>query len=267
MLPLPEPLYTLMTGINSQSRMFREGLRHWNCQFAFTSISFNMDKRPTATGEGLQLFQVHGAISHQQGPLLPPAGLDALYYQMYLYDPAFTAQAWSRCAPELSLALIRSLTEMLQETCPFIRLYLLAKELFAQISEQGQDYRIILNPQLSLIVESCADMRRENLPTADEVSMILPEEYGTAGFRDIVLAQRLNGVVPHRGFSIINPNHASYLPLHYVLFFPRGELGWHWGRTLNSDGNHRQKLRMPQRAFYRFCIHTTTDEPATILRG
>ena len=267
MLPLPEPLNTLMTGINSQSRMFREGLRHWNSQFAFTSISFNMDKRPTATGEGLQLFQVHGAIYHQQGPLLPPAGLDALYSQMYLYDPAFAAQARSRRAPELNPALIRSLTEMLQETCPFIRLYLLAKERFAQISEQGQDYRIILNPQLSLIVESGADMRRENLPTADEVSMILPEEYGTAGFRDIVLAQRLNGVVPHRGFSIINPNHASYLPLHYVLFFPRGELGWHWGRTLNSDGNDRQKLRMPQRAFYRFRLHTRTDEPATILRG
>ena len=76
-------------------------------------------------------------------------------------------------------------------------------------------------------METGADMRRENLPTADEVSMILPDEYGRGGFRDIVFAERLNGEIPSYGFSIINPNHASYLPMHYVLLFPYGEPGWH----------------------------------------
>ncbi|RPB00480.1 hypothetical protein L873DRAFT_769286 [Choiromyces venosus 120613-1] len=267
MQPLPEPLNSLMSGQDRQSREFRAGLWHWNSQFAFTSISYNMDNRPTAIGEGFQLFQVHGAIYHHQGPLVPPGGQDGLYSQMYLYDPAYAAAARSRRAPDLDLLLISSLTEMLQRTCPFIRLYLLARERFAQISEQEQDFRIILDPQLSLIVEHGADMRRENLPTADEVSMILPEEYGRGGFRDIVLAQRLNGEVPNRGFSFINPNHASYLPLHYVLLFPHGEPGWHWGRTLNAAGNNRQNTRLPQRAFFRFRLHPRTDEPLTILRA
>jgi len=116
-------------------------------------------------------------------------------------------------------------------------------------------------------VETVADLRRENLPTANEVAMILPEEYGRGGFRDIVLAERINGEIPNRGFSMINPNHASYLPLHYVLLFPYGEPGWHWARTLlNEDGN-RQNLRMSQRAFYRFRLHTRTDEPATLMRS
>ena len=116
-------------------------------------------------------------------------------------------------------------------------------------------------------METGADMRRENLPTADEVSMILPDEYGREGFRDIVLAERLNSEIPSNGFSIISPNHASYLPLHYVLLFPYGEPGWHWARTLRNEGGNRQNERMSPRTFFRFRLHTRTDEPATIMRS
>ncbi|KAG0123343.1 hypothetical protein HOY82DRAFT_495266, partial [Tuber indicum] len=103
---LPEPLNTLMTGQDSQSRSFRQNLRRWNSLFAFTSIRFNMDNRPTAIGNGFQLFQVHGAVYHQQGPLHAASAQDALYSQMYLYDPAFAAQARSARAPELNANLI-----------------------------------------------------------------------------------------------------------------------------------------------------------------
>ena len=114
---------------------------------------------------------------------------------------------------------------MLQEVSPLIQLYLTAREWFAQLSEQEPNLRIILDPRLSLIVEFGADRRRENLPTANEVAMILPEEYGRRGFRDIVLAERVNGELPDNRLTIINSNHASYLPLHYVLLFPYGEPG------------------------------------------
>jgi len=97
--------------------------------------------------------------------------------------------------------------------------------------------------------------------------MILQEEYGRAGFRDIVLAERVNDVIPNNGFSIINSNHASYLPLYYVLLFPNGDPDWHWGRTLRNQGGNRKDLRFPQRPFFRFCLHTRTDEPATIMRS
>ena len=175
MRALPEPLNTLMTGQDSQSRLFRQEIRHWNSLFAFTFIRYNADDRTGVIGEGFQLFQIHGAVYHHQGPLVPPGGRDALYSQIYLYDPVQAAQARSARAPELDVSLIASLTEMLQNVSPYIQLYLTAKERFAQLSEQEPNLRIILNPQLSLVVESGADMRRENLPTADEVSMILPD--------------------------------------------------------------------------------------------
>ena len=131
MRALPEPLNTLITGQDSQSRVFRQELRYWNFLFAFTSIRYNADDRTGVIGKGFQLFQIHGAVYHHQGPLVPPGGQDALYSQIYLYDPAQAAQARSARAPELDMALIVSLTEMLQNVSPFIQLYLTAKERFA----------------------------------------------------------------------------------------------------------------------------------------
>ena len=189
MQALPKPLNTLMTGQDSQSRSFRQEIRHWNSLFLFTSIRYNADDGTGVIGESFQLFQIHGAVYHHQGSLVPPGGQDALYSQIYLYDPAQAAQARSARAPELDMALIMSLTERLQNVSPFIQLYLTAKQRFAQLSEREPNLRIILNPQFILVVETGADMRRENLPTADEVSMILPDEYGRRGFHDIILAE------------------------------------------------------------------------------
>jgi len=193
MRPLPEPLNTLINGDNARSRLFRLSLRRWNELFAFTSIKFNMDKRMAEFGNSFQLFQIHGAMYHRQGLLVPGGGQDALYSQIYLYDPAYAAQERSRRAPELDPEIVHSLTLMLQQSNPMIQIYLTAKERLADIAQAEDNFRLILNPQLQLVVERGADMRRENLPTTDEVSMILPEEYGSAGFRDIVLAKRING--------------------------------------------------------------------------
>ena len=240
MRQLPEPLHSLMNGTNTQSKAFRKVLRRWNGQFAFTSVKFNMDRRMMDIGSTtFQMFQIHGAFYHRQGPLVPGDGRDALYSQIYLYDPTYAAETRSRNARELDADIVASLTLMLQESNPLIRIYLTARERFVEISEAESNFRLILNPQLRLVVERGADLRRENLPTADEVSMILPEEYGSAGFRDIVLASRMNGEDRDNPFTLINPNHASYFPLHYVLLFPYGDPGWHWGRTLNNREGDR----------------------------
>ena len=268
MRPLPEPLNTLLNGDNACSRVFRRILRRWNELFAFTSIKFNMDKRMNEIGTTFQLFQVHGAMYHRQGPLVPVGGRDALYSQIYLYDSAYAAQERSRRASDLDPEIVRSLTMMLQESNPMIQIYLTAKERLAQLAQAEDNFRLILNPRLQLVVERGADLRRENLPTMDEVSMILPEEYGSAGFRDIVLARRIRGENDDGNpFTLINSNHASYLPLHYVLLFPYGEPGWHWGRTLeNHEGNHQNK-NLSQRTFYRFRLHTRPNEPSTLFRA
>ena len=58
----------------------------------------------------------------------------------------------------------------------------------------------------------------------NEIAVIIPDGYEDAGCRDIILADR-NGYTFHK----ISPNHAAYMPLHYVLLFPNGEHG-RWER-------------------------------------
>ncbi|RPA89292.1 hypothetical protein L873DRAFT_1892119 [Choiromyces venosus 120613-1] len=232
---LPEPLNSLMGGTTLQSKNFLKDVRRWNSLFAFTSISYNMDNRTTAQGDSFHLFQVHGAVYHLQGPLKAPTGRDAAFSQIYLYDPLFAAQARTTRAEGLDTEIILALTQMFQESSPLIQMYKTAKERMEEAEERSGQFRIILNPQMQLVVESGADRRRENLPTSDEVALILPEEYGEAGCRDLVLAKRDNSGPVSETLTIINQNHASYLPMHYVLLFPNGELGWHWGRELRNE--------------------------------
>lgn len=117
--------------------------------------------------------------------------------------------------------------------------------------------RIVLNPQLRLIMEQGADRRRENLLTSDEVGLIIPDEYGDASFRDICLAYH-NGPEEHYGNRLfrISQAHAAYMPLHYVFLFPHGDTGWHWDMRLQQQHRQRTYVRLPQRAFDRYRLHT-----------
>ena len=140
-------------------------------------MRFNMDIGTSEIGGTFQVFQIHRALYHRQGPLVPAGGLgDARFPHVYLYDLVHAARARSARASELDANLIHSITMMLHQSNPLIRIHLTARERFAAISRAKDNCCLILNPQLHLIVERGADRRRMNLPTADEVFRILPEE-------------------------------------------------------------------------------------------
>jgi len=269
--PLPQPLDRLLNSQEPDATGFRSKIRRWNSAFAFTSVSHNMDNREAVLGAGVQNFQIHGELYHLQGPLKAPGPENALYSQMYLYDPQYASFLRSERFPTLNSELVCEITATLYECSPWISIYRTATERL-RIEEQvdGQPpYTIILNPRLELIVNVNTDPRRANLPSVDQVAIIVPEEYSEMGFCDLILAKRgvnNQGVMVDQRFTRINQNHAAYLPLHYVIMFPRGETGWHWGLELNNEAGVRQRLRLGQRTFYRFRLHTRQNETDTIFQ-
>jgi hypothetical protein len=78
---------------------------------------------------------------------------------------------------------------------------------------------------MRLIFKASANRRYKNLLTSDKVAVIIPDvipdEYGNASFRNIVLIDRYTPNKQPR-YSCINPTYTAYMPLHYVLLFPRG---------------------------------------------
>lgn len=85
------------------------------------------------------------------------------------------------------------------------------------------------NISVFLHFDSEADQRQHNIPLGNKVCVILLGNGDQVeGMRDILLRYR------GRGLRQINECHPTYLPLHYVILFPYGKLGWH------PDMMHRQ---------------------------
>ena len=74
---------------------------------------------------------------------------------------------------------------------------------------------------MRLILEASTNCCRENLLISNKVAVIIPDEYGNAYFRDIMLTERYTPNKQPRYYRI-NLAHTVYIPLYYILLFPRG---------------------------------------------
>ena len=246
-MPVPYPLLqTLLTENNAEARHFRKEIRSYNNALTFTSCRYTPDTQITHQG-GVQPFQIHGELFHLQGPLDVETGQLPNYAQLYFYDPAFTNTTRISRATVLRESLLERLTNMLHECHnPFIQYYKTAKECLDSYRQSQGPMRIILNPQMRLIMETGADQRRENLPTANEIAVLIPDEYNEPGHRDIVLTQRLPDGQSTRLHNIPH-THPAYMPLNYVLLFPHENPGWRWSLSLVNENAQRQRTRLSER--------------------
>ena len=99
------------------------------------------------------------------------------------------------------------------------------------------------------------DPRCYNLPTADEVGVILPGENIFEGDHcDIVIHLRPQHYhnphdnQDHLQLYRISEGHAAYAPLHYVLLFPFGEPGWYYELCIL---NNPRRITLLQHTAYR----------------
>jgi Helitron helicase-like domain at N-terminus len=136
---------------------------------------------------------------------------------------------------------------VLREHNVFLPLYRQAYEVLTSARENGA---IETDLSVRLHCSDKKDQRRYNLPTSNEVAVILPgNESESQATRDVVIY--LRGGPLQR----IHEAHPAYLPLHYVLLFPRGELGW--SPTLGPS----------LMEFHSFRLFMRRAEYSTILRG
>ena len=246
----PDFLRNLLQDRTPSARHFRQQLRQYNAALSFTS--FNCTVTDRGAPGGVNCFQIHGELYHLQGPLDAAASQAPRYAQLYFYDPAYATEARLRANTQLDGAILRGLLDMLYDVNnPYIQLYLTARERLRARQHSAGPSRVILNPQMRLVLEEGADRRRENLPTSDEVAVLIPDEYGDPSYRDIVLADR-GGPADQPRCHRINATHAAYMPLHYVLLFPHGDRGWHYQLRLRGA---RQRDRLTLRQYFRFYLH------------
>ncbi|GFS40419.1 hypothetical protein Acr_00g0068450 [Actinidia rufa] len=191
-----------------------------------------MDSR-LLTGSGPTSYTIHGELHHRTRALLPQPGHEGIYAQLYKYDPDSTLNIRKH---------------------KFCRAY----ELLNQSEQAGEHLTAYLHYSVA------TDRRRYNLPTSNEIAVILPRD-GTEinGMRVIVLHLRGNNEL-----ISISECHPAYLPLHYVLLFPHGELGWEpqlkqWDVIRGQPTNER----LTQLQFYSYRLFEWSTEYSIILRA
>ena len=255
----PLPLYNLFTGETPQAKEFRSNIVQYNAALAFTSLGVKVDT--SIVGRGPPVFRIHGELRHLSGSLLPEEGQAPSYSQLYIYDPDVAYQHRISHNDNLSLNTMQTLQRVMWDYNAYTPIYQHAYEVLQ--TYDAPDYTV------KLCVAPGNDPRRYNLPTANEVGVILPGEDTFQGDHcDIVIHLRSEHYhnphddENHLQLQRISEGHPAYRPLHYVLLFPFGEPGWHY--DLRLPNNPRRITLLQYTAYH---LHSRPNEFSTILRG
>ncbi|CAG8582983.1 4231_t:CDS:2, partial [Acaulospora morrowiae] len=117
------------------------------------------------------------------------------------------------CHHGLAEGTLKALQQMLHTVNPYAQVFRQAS-MMLQIDDK-QELRMVISPTTI----AGRDPHCYNTPTAAEVAIIMVGDgEGEPGHRDIVVHTNAEGQLQR-----ISEIHKSYMPLHYVLLFPRGE--------------------------------------------
>jgi len=188
---------------------------------------------------GPYCFKIQGELHHLTGALLPYGDQTPIYAQIYILDTAEQLNVRRANNNNLDPVVIDNLQTMLLDSHPYIGQYRHVYELIKEKpADEQQEVKIRLHVNLQ------QDQRTHNLPTAEEIAVIIPEEgvHHAMDNRDVVLRARGGRL------EWISQNSPSYAALHYVLLFPKGENGWYpripirGAQLREREENARQKV-------------------------
>jgi hypothetical protein len=267
----PDEYRALLEGSDRHSIDFRNNIRQYNAALAFTSLGVDVDHGINQGGHGPYVFRIHGELCHRAGSLLPSSA-PRQYAQLYIHDTRDTSDTHTirdavdqrmRRNSRLSRDVMEFLTNMLEENHHYSNTYQHAYEILQQHPE-AEDPRQDVSIRISATRQP--DRRRYNVPTADEVSVILPgDESAPVERRDIILHRRAGPV------RQIHEAHPAYAPLHYVLLFPYGTDGWHWSmretETETENSRAREPPKLTQARFYAYQLFDRPNHYSIVLHG
>ncbi|THH29066.1 hypothetical protein EUX98_g5120 [Antrodiella citrinella] len=253
----PQALKDLLDGRNEQSKDFREQIRQYNAALAFTSLGVQID-RSVLDGHGPYVFRIHGELCHRIGSLLPSENEQPVYAQLYIHDPRDALQQRLSNNTNLRADTMEVLQTLLNDHHQYARAY---KHAFEVLQQQARRSDQPLDISIRLRFQATQDRRRYNLPTADEVAVVLPGDgEQIVGSRDIILHHRRDTL------ERMYDGHPAFAALHYVLLFPFGSHGWHDELRMRQPDRDRPS-RVSQTRFYVFQLQIRPIEYSVMHRA
>ena len=216
----PEPLKTLLKGERAERRHFFDNIRKYNSCFQMTS--FGADKEVTEHGY-MPTFKVQGLVYHTIGSLLPMAGEEPKFLQIYfIRDPKAQVERQGQVIPGTRLPIIQSIQDMFHQNNHLVRSFKYAFE-----NPPAREFDIVINPDK---VPAGEHRRRFNALVVSEVAAVISGY--EKGQHDIVIRHRNNEL------ERISASNRAYDGLQHPLIHTRGEDSYYWQiYKQDSDGN------------------------------
>ena len=222
---VPSNLQELFNGVTPISKYFLKNSRRFNSAMAMCSM-----KADDATlAGGVASYRVHGVVYRLLGPAQNSTQQEPTCLQTYFYDQdeqvnhRMNRMTGPNNNSNFDDAIFRILHASLIESG---NSYLTS---FLSIREQVASGSFPQNFEIGLHADkrpSGEHSRRYNLPTSNEVSILIPNENeGINRSRMIVTKFRTDG--NSRQLQTFSDSHRSYDPMMYPTFFPEGLDGWH----------------------------------------
>ena len=249
MAPPPQQLRDLFTVAAPLAARFRQHIRQYNSALAFTSLGVQVDNSINRGG-GPPTFRIHGELCHQLGSLSPRHGNNPVYAQLYIYDPQEALDHRMQRNSTLDPIIMETLQDLILTNHRWANIFKHAMEVF---EENNCD-----DVSIQLTANRNHDRRRWNLPTADEVAVIIPGD-GTQSYgrRDIVIHRR------DRPLRRISDGSPIYECLQYPFLFIYGEDGYHYGLQMSPS----EQKRLSQTDYTAYRIQHRPNEFSLLLRS
>lgn len=157
----PIALLQLYTGQHAEAKIFRQQLRSLNTTFQFTSCGAKLDPHMV---QGIGNFRICGSVYHRIGSLLPAAGQQPRYAQLYCYDAQHELENRQAARPEISATLMAMLQSVLHKHNHF------AKEFKAAASVTAPKFKLLLSSSDGMPSTSCFECVAIPFATMDSPS-------------------------------------------------------------------------------------------------
>jgi len=165
LLDPPEELRSLLTSQSTKANEFRERIRQYNSALALTSFTAK-ETNDNIAGGGPWVWKTGYTIYHRAGTLIPNAQDDPKYAQLYFYNLVDVLDYHMKRNKNLKCDTMDDLQSLLMQINRYAQLFLHAFEVLDRTPSRDLAIKILADPS--------TDLRRYNVPTVDEISVIVP---------------------------------------------------------------------------------------------
>ncbi len=161
-------------------------LRLYNAAFAFTST--RVQSVGFELGPRVHTYKVQGGFYHLIGGMEPLEGQLPSFLQAYVHDAINEGPNRQMQNPNLSPVHLTTLRTILGRVNPYVNVFVCAADRFT--ANPAEEVHICITAGRTL---GNGNVHCYNIPTANEVVMIIPSEPGEVGNCDVIIQQRYGG--------------------------------------------------------------------------